>query len=240
MSEVARTLAEPTTKVEAFRKALAEQISTAFERDYLSFEKASPTPGGSSTIYRLICPSTSIAVIDGRGQEQQVIEVVQGRGWQVLVGMTCNFMPAGQSKLRFTDCQIITFLRSPPGRGTPAGDAMQIMRLEWEALDQNSNYDGEIAHPHWQLDVARFAEAKPATIFENPVLDRIPGPPAATDLTWISDMHLAASAAWAIKDWADERPVPHVSGPQDLDELRRWIVSACRYLRYQLSNALSD
>lgn len=234
-----RSLSEPKTKVEAFRKAVAEQISTAFEREHLRFEKAPATPGGTSTTYRLICSSTSIGVLDDKGQEQQVIEVAQGRGWQALVGMSCNFRTASKSKLRFTDCQIITFLRSPQ-HGTTYGDAMQVMRLEWEALDQNRNFDGEIAHPHWQLDMANFAEVKQGAAFDVPVLDDIPSGPSNGDLSWMSKMHLAASAGWALKDWADERPVPHVSGPQDLDELRRWIISACRYLRSQLRSALSD
>ncbi len=181
--------------------------------------------------------TTGEIALDRRGAQRPVVQISAGRGWRALLGAATTWSSHGRNMLAFVDCQLIVFLQQS-GSSQPA---TQFLRLEWEALDGNAetNFDGEIAHPHWQVDLGGF-DTRPTQVPAETILTTIPEAKATPDLRWSSRLHMAASARWMNDDWTDVKPVPHVHGPQSQDEVRAWMVSACRYMRDQIAAALSD
>ncbi len=176
------------------------------------------------------------AVQDRRGLQKLVHEIARGKGWQALAGASTTWSSRGKGLLAFVDCQVIVFLQVLGDQSPPR----QLLRLEWEALDGNEmqNLNGVIAHPHWQMDLADF-DVQPARPPSDEILLSVPKTSSGPDLAWSSKLHMAASARWMSEEWSDERPLPHVTGPQSLEEVRRWMDNACRYVRFQIRDALT-
>lgn len=234
------------------REKLRSNIHGALElpkQDFVDFVP-SAVPGGREVAYQLVCAQHGESARDNKGADLPVLEVASGRGWRALLGISVTWAKDTQTRYRFIGCQLILFLDASSRSDIPL--AKQVMRLEWEALDLNNNFDSEIAHPHWQMDLANFATVKsdqPVPAFastsgaepnDTPVLESFAALPTSPDLTWSSKLHLAASAQWMNRAWSEVRPVPHVSGPQDIDELISWMISSCRYVRWQVEEAFAD
>lgn len=192
-------------------------------------------PNARQSTFEFGTASQSFAT-DQRGAQRPVVEIAKGRGWRALAGASLTWSSHDKKRLAFVDCQVIVFLREIDAER----DARQLLRLEWESLDGNDerNFEGGIAHPHWQIDLSDF-EPQPAPLPSDEILTSIPGQHQLPDLAWSSHLHLAAAARWTSESWTDDRPVPHVSGPQTTDEVRKWMGNACRYVRYQMSEAFS-
>lgn len=237
-----RSLTATPKELNALRDRLKSEIHSALElsrQDYVDFDCIT-VPGGREQTYQFVCERHGEFALDDRGAELPVLEIVSGRGWRALLGLSVTWARETKNRSRFLGSQLILFLeRLPRSQSTPA---KQVMRLEWEALDLNSNYDNDIAHPHWQMDLANFAEVRTDKFIHSEPRARDSIIPATDvpDLSWSSKLHLAATARWMTAPWGKERPLPHVSGPQNMDELLSWMASSCRYVRFQLEEAFGE
>ena len=227
----------PERDVRALHSALQSEVSSAFGLPQSrGGQFARRTLSGARQSTFEFRTANCLYATDQRGAERPVVEVARGRGWQALAGASTTWTGQARNRLAFVDCQIIVFLHQIDAATGPR----QLLRLEWEALDGNEdgNLEGEIAHPHWQIDLSDF-ETQAVPFPSDELLVAIPGQPAAPDLAWSSRLHMAAAARWMSERWSDARPTPHVAGPQSTDEVRNWLAGACRYTRYQISEALT-
>jgi hypothetical protein len=250
--EILRSLFATPKELQKLREKLRPRIHAALDlskHDYVDFVSSSVEEGREEA-YHFTCEQHGEVAQDNKGFQIPVLEFANGRGWRALMGVSVSWLKLSQTRYRFAGCQLILFF-SASAQPQP-GRAKQVMRLEWEPLDRNNNYDHEIAHPHWQMDLASFATVKnddPPSVYastiadaplDTPLLTSFAPPAPAPDLAWSSKLHLAASARWMSSAWTEERPVPHVSGPQSMDDILSWMTSSCRYVRWQVEKALSD
>lgn len=129
----------------------------------------------------------------------------------------------------------------------------QIFRAEWAGWTTWRGSDGfqagNAGHPHWQFDALDSldmeANAKEAQEFLDllrlegegvPPREFVPQLVEADDLRSLvrqrplSRMHFPSSAQW----WRDAPHDAHAHAPDNVDELRRWVVAVVRYVGPEL------
>lgn len=237
------TLSATEKELSDLRSSLSSRIAKAIDRGGSHYRFESMPEHGGSVTFELRCSEDRYIEFasDDCGQELQVTPFANGRGWRALLGVSISWRRLKQRQREFHNAQIISFLQSMETGSDFLDGPIQFMRLEWEALDRNNNFNGPVAHPHWQIDIGRHAMRRqigPPTLEVN---SQIPSAVRDEGLPWLSKIHLAASGRWMERPWVDEElPAPHVSGPQTTEQLSDWVVSACRYIHHQTNEALGE
>jgi hypothetical protein len=172
---------------------------------------------------------------------------VKPRFW---IALHERWKPTGPHRLKFRDCGLRLYL------GGTDEDAIQILRLEWVAPDEDPEgkptYQGKHAgHPHWHID--RGALVGPADYLR--ALEVLTAPDSVLevedfssttlpselqtprlDCSWLQHVHLPAHARWAQSTWDGRSvPGPHQNEPSTIQELTNWWAGSLRYFAAELS-----
>lgn len=247
-----RSLRVSLAELNRFNKHFGKSAAVALDFDhqrYLSMEKLN---GGADAVwldYGLEEPGNGLAAIDDRGTQQSVVHFSSSLQQHLLLALNCSWRRMSQAA-QFRQIQILLFLAwgNPDVTRTPEMSRKQLLRLEWEGVDELGMFEAEpAAHPHWQTDqwlagydrsrgdlTTRLIQSEVPREFA--LHEDVPAPP---HVRWMRAVHLAAAARWADEPWRGEDDCSmHARPPKNIAEIENWSLSALRYIAHQFRAAL--
>lgn len=247
-----RSLRVSLSDLNRFNKHFGKSVAAALDFDhqrYLSMEKLNGGTGPVGLDYGLEEPGNGLTAIDDRGTQQSVVHFSSNLQQHLLLALNFSWRRMSQTA-QFRQIQILLFLAwgNPDVTRTPEMSRKQLLRLEWEGVDELGVFEAKVAaHPHWQIDqwLAGYDRSRSDMITqliqsgeprEFALHDDTTAPP---HVRWMRTLHLAAAARWADEPWRGEDDCSmHARPPKSIAEIENWSASALRYIAHQFRAAL--
>lgn len=247
-----QSLRVPLAQLKTFNKTFGRCLATTLDFEhqrYLSLEKLSDLPGSPALDYGLVEGGKSLTAIDDRGTQQPVVHFLSSVQQHLLLALNFSWWQASNAA-RFQQVQVLVFIAWGDANvaRTTEGNRRQLLRLEWEGVNQAGVFDSKTAaQPHWHTDqwlagydrersqaAARLSLREGLHEFEAHAESNAP-----PNVRWMRSVHLAAAARWADIPWTSQNDCSmHAKAPENLQNVENWTLSAIRYVSHEFRAAI--